>query len=220
MNKYIKIGIILLLLLGVWFFREQIQIDVLLETVQSKAEEPWTPVLFILVYAVATTIGVPAAILTIAAAPIFGFWLGLLYVILGSNIGCQISYFVAKKMGKDWVLNKLKGISFLETAMKKVEKNPFIFMMYVRLIPLFPFIAVNYISPLLGIKYKTYSVATVLGMLPGTTVYVYLGYTASNIKDNPMGLVVSIGVLVIFTIIVSIIGKKKDEKKNDETVAN
>jgi uncharacterized membrane protein YdjX (TVP38/TMEM64 family) len=56
-------------------------------------------------------------------------------------------------------------------------------------------------------------------MLPGTFLYVYLSASAANIKDNPAGIFISIGVLILFTLIISFIKRKQKildgEKGND-----
>ncbi len=217
----VKIAILGVVLILLFVFRDYLNIDTLVSVIETVQENRFAPILFVLIYAVAVTFMIPASALTLIAGPIFGFWEGLFLTIIGSNIGCHLSYHAAKLIGKDAVGKFVKSGSFIENAQESAKKNGFIFMMYARLIPIFPFAVVNYLSGIIGIKYRDYAIATFLGMIPGSAVYVYLGYSAANIKENPLGIIVSIGVLVLFTVVVTIVKKKgsqKDEKNKERTV--
>ncbi len=211
----ILIGLVIIALL--FIFRDYLNIDYMLGLIQSIQENPFAPVIFVLIYAISVTAIVPAAALTLISAPLFGFWQGLLLTIIGSNLGCHLSYWIAKLLGENTVKKFVKAGSFMEEAKRQIEENGFIFMMYARLIPLFPFAAVNYLSGILGVKYKHYAIATFFGMLPGSAVYVYLGYSVSDISDNPLGIIISIAMLVVFTVIVTIVKKKSGKKTKDDT---
>ncbi len=215
-NTIIKIAIILVILITLFIFRDYINVESFLSLIETIRENPFAPLIFVLIYALAVTVAIPASAFTLLAGSVFGFWWGVILTVIASNLGCHLSYWLAKFLGKDTIMRLVKKGSFIDSATEKATKNGFVFMMYARLIPLFPFVAVNYLSGILGIKYIHYTIATVLGMLPGTCVYVYLGYSATNIKDNPLGLVVSIVVLVLFTLIVTIIGKRKSKNGNKE----
>ncbi len=212
-----KIAILLLVLLVLFLLRGYLNLDTLVNLIESIQSNPFAPLIFVIVYALAVTLVVPASAFTLLSAPLFGFWGGLLLTIIGSNLGCHLSYFLAKLLGKDIVTKFIKSGSFIETAQKKAQDNGFVFMMYARLIPLFPFAGVNYLSGVLGIRYRDYTIATFFGMLPGSAVYVYLGYSASNIRDNPLGLVISIGVLALFTVALAIVKKKGVFDKGKES---
>ncbi len=209
--KKLIIAVAILVVLA-FLFRDYLNIDYLLGLIESVRGNPFAPFIFILIYAVSVTFAVPASALTLISGPLFGFWQGLILTIIASNLGCHITYWFSKILGKDVIFKYIKPGSFMDTATKKAQENGFIFMMYVRLLPIFPFAAVNYLTGLLNIKYKHYAIATFLGMLPGSAVYVYLGYSASNIQDNPIGLIISIAVLVLFTVVVTL-AKKFGEKK-------
>ncbi len=208
----IKIAIVAALIVAAFLLRDYLNIDSLLLFLESIKANPYAPFIFIAAYAVAVVFAVPGSALTILGGTIFGFWWGLVLVVLGSNIGCHLAYFVAKILGKDVITKYFKDGSFIKTATEKAQQNGFVFMMYARLIPLFPFNAINYLSGVLGIKYLSYAVATLIGMIPGTAVYVYLGHTAGNIQDNPLGIVVSIAVLVLFTVVMTVISKLQNKK--------
>ncbi len=212
-----KIALIVAILVVAFLLRDYLNIESLTNFIQSAQQNTFAPFIFIAVYAIAVTFAVPGSALTIISGTIFGFWWGLVLTIIGSNLGCHLSYFVAKFLGKDVITKLFKDGSFIKNATEKAQKNSFVFMMYARLIPLFPFTAVNYLSGVLNIKYTSYTIATLFGMLPGSAVYVYLGYTAGNIQDNPLGLVVSISVLVLFTVVMTLVSKLQKKQPATET---
>ncbi len=207
--------ILSIIILILFLFRNYLNIDTLLVLVNRFTDHPLAPLIFILIYAVSVTFVVPAAALTLVSGPLFGLVGGVIVTTIGANLGCHISYFLAKILGKDVITKYIKGGSFVEKARESATKNGFEFMMYARLIPLFPFAGVNYLSGIIGIRYLHYSIATFVGMLPGTIIYVYLGYSASNIGDNPIGLILSILLLVLFTVIMTIVKKRRGKATDD-----
>ncbi len=216
MKKIIVIGIILVVAALLFYFRDVFNVDAMLEFLDSIKASPYAPIVFVVLYAVSVTFLFPASAFTLISGPFFGFWWGLILTVIASNIGCQLSYFLAKFLGEEFITKRLKSGSFVDEAAKKAKDNAFIFMMYARLIPVFPFGAVNYLSGIIGIKYLHYTIATFLGMLPGTFVYVYLGHSAANVKDNPLAFIVSIVVLVLFSVVVLYIKKRNKKAESVE----
>ncbi len=213
MKKIIVIALIVIVAALLFYFRDIINVDAMLEFLESVKASPYAPIIFVALYAISVTFLFPASAFTLISGPFFGFWWGLVLTVIASNIGCHMSYFLAKFLGEDFITKRLKSGSFLDAAAKQAQKNGFIFIMYARLIPVFPFGAVNYLSGVIGIKYIHYAIATFFGMLPGTFVYVYLGHSAANIKDNPLAFVVSIVILVVFTAAVLYVKKRNDKKE-------
>ncbi len=114
MKKYLKIIIVLVVLAAlIIVFWDYLNIETLLLIVEGIRGNPWSPVIFVAIYAVAVTFMVPASALTLLSGPLFGFWWGLLLTVIGSNLGCHISYFLAKLVGKDFVAKFIKPGSFL-----------------------------------------------------------------------------------------------------------
>ncbi len=210
------IGAIIVVAAILFFYRDVLNVDAMLELLNSIKSSPYAPIVFVFLYAISVTLIFPASALTLISAPLFGFWWGLILTIIASNIGCHLSYFLAKFLGEDFILKRIKAGSFLEDATKKAKENGLVFMLYARLIPAFPFAAVNYLSGIIGIKYRHYAIATFFGMLPGSIVYVYLGHSAANIKDNPLAFIVSIVILILFTVVLLYIKKRNKAKEQSE----
>lgn len=128
--------------------------------------------IFILLYAVGTAFALPGTVLTLVGALIFGAGLGTLLNVLGATIGACFAFFAASYLGKDFVQGLLKGK--FDDFQNKVENKGFSVILLLRLIPIFPFIGLNYAAGLTKVKFKDYAAATFLGIIPGTFVYTYL----------------------------------------------
>jgi uncharacterized membrane protein YdjX (TVP38/TMEM64 family) len=212
-SGWVKLTVFLLLVLMVAVspLRKYLTIESLTAFINQFRANPYAALIYLSVYVAGVVLAVPGTALTILAAPLFGFWTGLLLVVIGSNLGCQITFFASRYLGNDTIQKWIKPGSFLEKASVKIERNGLLFMLYIRLLPLFPFNVINYLSGLTAIRHRDYTLATLFGMLPGTLVYVYLSHTAADIKNNPYGLIVSISVLVIFSAGVYFFKRKHDQ---------
>ncbi len=190
--------------------RNQFNLETAGTFVRSIQDNPLAPLIYVLIYIGGVILALPGTALTLLAAPIFGFWQGLFLVVIGSNIGCHLTFWIARWLGGDVIQKFIKSDTFLEKASKQIEKNGLVFMLYVRLIPLFPFNGINYLSGLTNVTYKDYALGSLFGMIPGTVVYVYLSHTAADIQNNPLGIIVSISVLIGFTVLITLIKKKSN----------
>lgn len=129
--------------------------------------------LYILVYAAATTFMVPGSALTIAGGFLFGLVLGTPATVIGATIGASILFF-ASKTSIGAVLRDVAG-PFIERMRAGFAENPVSYMFALRLIPVFPFAAVNIAPGLLGAKYRDYLLTTFFGIIPGTLAYTWIG---------------------------------------------
>ncbi len=214
LKKYYKLLILIAIIAAVFLtpIRDYLNIDKLSERLFSIREQPFSEVIYGFIYVIGVIFVVPGAALTALAGVLFGFVKGSIIVVIASNIGCHITFLLARYLGGNFIQKRIKEDSFVDKMSEKMTDNGFLVMLYMRLLPIFPFNVINYASGLTPIKYKDYAIATFIGMLPGTLVYVYLAASATNIKDNPIGLVISVAVLILFTIGVKILNKRQGSK--------
>ena len=99
----------------------------------------------------------------------------------------------------------------IDEANKHIKKNGFIYVLTLRLIPLFPYNILNYALGLTRVKTKHYILGTVLGMIPGIFAYVYLGSNIFNVKSIEFWIAILVFVVVM---VVPIIIKKKMRSLN------
>lgn len=128
---------------------------------------------YVAIYAAATTFMVPGSALTIGGGFLFGLVLGTPATVIGATLGASILFF-ASKTSIGSVLRDVAG-PFIEKMRAGFAENPVSYMFALRLIPLFPFAAVNIAPGLLGAKYRDYFVTTFFGIIPGTLAYTWIG---------------------------------------------
>jgi len=217
-KKYYKLFLLIIIILVLFLspLRKIINIAKFTDIVNSIKDTPYAPYIYILIYVIGVIFAVPGFALTIIAGPLFGFWQGALLVIIASNLGCHITFFISRFMGQGFVSKMIKEDSIADKLSRKIEENGFLVMLYIRLLPIFPFNIVNYVCGLTSIKYRSYAIATIIGMLPGTLVYVYLSVSAVEVKDNPWALIIAIGLVVLLTIGTAIWKKKQKLFVEDE----
>lgn len=179
--------------------RGYLNLENLQELLNTFRESPYAPLLYVFVYIAGVVLALPGIALTALAGPLFGFWRGVLLVTIGANLGCQLTFFISRFFGREAVQRFIREASLVDRISKRIEENGFLVMLYLRLLPIFPFNGVNYVSGLTNITYREYTLGTFIGMLPGILVYVNLSAAAAEAGRNPAGLVGSVLLLAVFT---------------------
>jgi uncharacterized membrane protein YdjX (TVP38/TMEM64 family) len=138
------------------------------------------PIVVIAGYVLFTVLLIPGSVLTIIAGGIFGLWEGLMVAVAGANLGALCSFLLARTFLRqrvaEWAAENPKFAS-LDRA---VGREGFKMILLSRLSPAFPFTLLNYLLGLTMVKTRIYVLANLIGMLPGTFLYVYLGVTAQK----------------------------------------
>ncbi|MBI2947709.1 MAG: TVP38/TMEM64 family protein [Verrucomicrobia bacterium] len=136
------------------------------------------PVLFVLIYAGATLLFVPGSILTLGAGALFGVVKGCLCVSLASTLGATGAFLAGRHLARDWVARKVSTRATFAAMDKAVAEEGWKIVVLTRLSPVFPFTLLNYAYGLTCVSLKDYVLASWIGMMPGTVMYVYLGSLA------------------------------------------
>src|SRR5437762_12237444 len=129
---------------------------------------------FIAVYAVATVLLAPGAILTIGAGFAFGLWKGFLAVSAGSTLGAALAFLVARFIARDRVEAIAKGNEKFRNIDNAIGRQGAKLVFLLRLSPVIPFNLSNYLYGLTGVKFWPYVLASWIGLMPGTLLYVYI----------------------------------------------
>ncbi|MBU0498815.1 MAG: VTT domain-containing protein [Gammaproteobacteria bacterium] len=145
------------------------------------------PLLFMLIYALATVLFLPGSVLTLAGGALFGPVLGTFYNLTGATAGAVLAFLAARFFAAGWVERKAGGR--LKQLKEGVEAEGWRFVAFVRLVPLFPFNLLNYALGLTRIPLGQYLVASYLFMLPGALGYTYLGYAGREALAGGEGLI-------------------------------
>lgn len=138
---------------------------------------------FILVYIAAVVFSLPiASYLTVLGGFLFGSIQGTLFSVISATIGATILFILARSVLQDML--KAKFSHFIEKMSKGFNENAFSYLMTLRLIPAFPFVAVNIIPAFFNVSVKMFSLTTFLGIIPASFVFVQIGTGLDSILDQ------------------------------------
>lgn len=129
---------------------------------------------YIALYATVTALSLPAAaIVTLAGGCLFGTILGTVWTVIGATVGA-IAVFLAARSAFGALLRTKAG-SRLARLEEGFKRNAFSYLLFLRLVPVFPFWLVNLAAAFLGVNLRTYAIATFVGIIPGTAVFAAVG---------------------------------------------
>lgn len=159
---------------------------------------------FILVYFVATVLFVPGSILTLGAGFAFasafgslgvGVMLATVAVFFGASAGAIASFLLGRFILREWVSGFAKKYAIFEALDNAFEEKGFRIMTLLRLSPIIPFNAINYLAGVTAISFRNYFWA-LFGILPGTILFVFLRASAGSLADSD-NVTVTIVVVVV-----------------------
>lgn len=161
---------------------------------------------FTALYAVAVAFSFPAAsILTIFAGFLFGWHVGGLAVAIGATAGATAIFLVARSAFGDFLKEKVGGR--VKNLAEGFEKEAFSYLLVLRLAPVFPFFVMNIAPALFNVPVRTYVIATLIGILPGTFAYTFLGQGVGSVLEaaESAGTTPSVGDLVTTEITIAFV---------------
>lgn len=143
-------------------------------------------VAFMLVYALSTALSLPGGVvLTVTGGFLFGAWAATLYVTVAATMGAVAVFLLARTTLGDALRARAGG------ALSRMEAgfcaNAFSYLLVLRLIPLFPFFVVNVVPAFLGVSLRTYTLGTVIGIIPGCFVFASVGAGLGSVFDQGDG---------------------------------
>ncbi len=173
---------------------------------------------FVLVYIFQTAFSLPgAAILSLAAGAIFGILQGTLLVVTGATVGAILAFLVSRTLLRDWVVKKYGGR--MEAIDRGLRENGLSYLLFLRLVPAFPFFLVNLACGVTGIPVRTYVLGTLFGIMPGSVVFVNAGASLAAIErvsqvagPRVLGSFALLGLLALLPTIIKAVKKRREGK--------
>jgi len=147
----------------------------------------WAPVLVVVFYVVACILFLPGSILTLGAGFLFKVVVGTITVSVGSTLGACAAFLVGHTVARGWILRRIAGNEKFAAIDDAVELQGFKIDLLTRLSPVFPFSLLNYGFGLTKVSFWKYALASWIGMLPGTVMYVYFGAGLRSLADVAAG---------------------------------
>jgi len=137
---------------------------------------------FMAIYIVQTALSLPgAAVLSLAAGAIFGTVMGTVYANIAATIGATLAFLVTRYLLHDLVQERFGGR--LEGINRELEARGFNYLLFLRLVPVFPFFLINLAAGLTRLPLRTFFIGTMLGIIPGGFVYVNAGASLATIDS-------------------------------------
>ena len=142
-----------------------------------------TVLAFIAVYAAIAGFSLPgAAIASVTGGFLFGIWFGTAWNVIAATIGATLLFLAARTIFAD-ILHQKAG-RWLHQLEAKFQENAFSYLLFLRLVPGFPFVAVNLVPAFLGVPLRIFLVTTFFGIIPGAFVYTSIGAGLGAVFDR------------------------------------
>lgn len=233
MNKFKKwikpvliiAAIALVLVLGGKYLDLQSRIVEALDWIKGLG--PLGMIVFAALYILACVFFIPGSLLTLGAGSIYGVVTGSILVSVSSTLGATTAFLVGRYFARNWIAKKIEGNARFTAIDDAVAKEGWRIVGLTRLSPIFSFNLLNYAYGLTRVSLREYFLASWIGMMPGTVLYVYLGSLAGDLASlgaenasAPSGvrwMINIIGLLatVLVTVYVTKIAKKALAEKID-----
>ena len=131
-------------------------------------------VIFMSVYVVAVALSFPgASVLTILGGLLFGAWVGGSATVIAATIGAVIIFEIAKSAFGESMARKAGPM--MSRIKDGFTEDAFNYLLFLRLVPAFPFWLVNIAPALANVRLRTFTTATALGIIPGTFAFSFIG---------------------------------------------
>lgn len=185
-----RIALVLLVLilaaaLILWLtpLRQQFDAEDVVDWLRAIGKAWWAPLAYLLVYVVFTLLLVPPAFLSAAAALMWGWFAGGLVELVFATAASIPPYLLARSGGEAWVRNTIERHGG-SRHWERLNKEGFLAMLLLRLVPVIPYVFLNYLAGFASIGLPKYLLATFLGMVPSIFIFTYfvdaLGGTTEN----------------------------------------
>jgi uncharacterized membrane protein YdjX (TVP38/TMEM64 family) len=180
--------------------------------------------IFVAVYVVAEIALVPGSLLTMVAGFAYGPIVGLLVASPASVLAATIAFLLGRTVLRDWIRKKIAASPKARAFDRAIEKNSFKLILLLRLSPLIPFNVLNYALGLSDAHIGRFVVASFVGMLPGTWMYVYLGSAATTAiglvdasrRRGPQRLALTIAGLAATVIVIVLVARSARRALEEE----
>ncbi|QBG48725.1 TVP38/TMEM64 family protein [Verrucomicrobia bacterium S94] len=183
--------------------------------------------IFLLLYITACVFFIPGSLLTLGAGAIYGLAVGSVLVSVSSTLGATAAFLIGRYFARDWIVRKIEGNRRFTAIDDAVAEEGWRIVGLTRLSPVFSFNLLNYAYGLTRVSLREYVLASWIGMMPGTVMYVYIGSLAGDLAglgaetaEAPSGVQWAINLVaflatILVTVYVTKIAKKSLSEKID-----
>jgi len=172
----------------------------------------WSPILFVIIYAVSTIIGAPSVIFTIAGGAVFGLVWGTIYSVIGATLGAVGAFWLSRYLLRGWVERRFGGHPTLQRFEAAIALHALQFVLIVRFPPITPFNVENFLFGLTSIAWQPYIIGTFIGIIPGTIAYTWLGVTGADTLQGGsyISFILAISFFVFLSVLTLLVSRWRD----------
>ncbi len=163
------------------------------------------PIIFVVIYVVATVAFLPGAPLSLLAGLVFGAVWGTLWTVIGATLGATLAFLIARYAARGLVESWAADNQRVRKLDEGVEKHGWRMLLITRLVPLFPFNLQNYAYGLTRVGVGSYVLLTSLCIVPGVLVYTLAGGSLASAKEDLTKTFAYLGVAAVFFVLISLI---------------
>ena len=167
--------------------------------------------IFFILYVIVTAFALPISLLkTLLAGALFGFWPGLILVSFASSIGSTFCFLFSRYALRNYT--QVKFGKYLEKVNKGVEQDGWLYLLFLRLSPIFPFFVINLVFGLTKMRALEFYLVSQVGMFLGTAIFVNAGVQIGNLNSIEeiltLKVIMSLTLIGIFPLLIKFIYKK------------
>ncbi|MGH1846693.1 TVP38/TMEM64 family protein [Enterococcus gilvus] len=213
-----KIILFILLVLFVTFLGYQFGLVSLLTDIESlraylESLGWWGYVLFILLSVLVAVFLLPGQFLAIVGGLAYGGFVGGCLTIIGASLGASISFIIGKYVAREYILQRFGTDPTFQKIEKGVQENGIAFLIFTRLVPVFPFAIQSYAYAMTPMSIRKFSIISFLTMIPASFIYAFM---ASEIASKGISgtLLVELSTAGILLALLAYLPKKISKKLN------
>jgi uncharacterized membrane protein YdjX (TVP38/TMEM64 family) len=135
----------------------------------------WGPLVLVAFYLLSCIFLIPGSIATLAAGFLFGLWVGSITAVVGSMLGACAAFLLGRTTIRRWVARRVARSGRFIAVDEAIGERGFQLVLLSRLSPVSPFILLNYAFGFTKVSFRQYLWGSLVGMLPGTILFVYIG---------------------------------------------
>ncbi|MDC1096723.1 VTT domain-containing protein [Pelagibacteraceae bacterium] len=168
-------------------------------------------IIFFIFYVIVTAFALPISLLkTLLAGALFGFWPGLILVSFASSIGSTFCFLFSRYVLRNYTQVRFR--KYLEKVNNGIEKDGWLYLLFLRLSPIFPFFIINLVFGLTKMRALEFYLVSQIGMFIGTAIFVNAGVQIGNLNSIEeiltLKIIISLTLIGIFPLLVKFIYKK------------
>jgi uncharacterized membrane protein YdjX (TVP38/TMEM64 family) len=158
----------------------------------------WAPLLYVLVYVIATFLLLPSTPLNLVGGAVFGVYWGTVWTTIGAILAAILCFWFSRTWGRSFIQQRFSGR--WQQLDREIAEGGLFYMIAVRLLPLLPYGLVNFGAGVSGVKFKDYLLGTVIGTTPGLLPFILMGDGLTDLRRGDLWHLTIASTLVAFLV--------------------